>query len=236
MKFREVNMSKEFDFSVFPNCEIHCVVIEIDGAEDLTNVVNSMSQEIADTSWITKLPTFFRSVYNANAPKTIDRIVNEILGKVASGLNEKIGEYLVSFSAQQALVTLFNHYRLPLAEIMKEQLSNNPGFDFHTISHKNNLIHGEAKYGGNDTRWSDATNQISGFIDENKHEGEQGWFYPFMNETVIANINAGKRGFTAAFSMHAKNEKVIFRHVLESDASKKIAKYEEYYLIAVVIC
>lgn len=229
-------MSKEFDFSVFPNCEIHCVVIEIDGAEDLTNVVNSMSQEIADTSWITKLPTFFRSVYNANAPKTIDRIVNEILGKVASGLNEKIGEYLVSFSAQQALVTLFNHYRLPLAEIMKEQLSNNPGFDFHTISHKNNLIHGEAKYGGNDTRWSDATNQISGFIDENKHEGEQGWFYPFMNETVIANINAGKRGFTAAFSMHAKNEKVIFRHVLESDASKKIAKYEEYYLIAVVIC
>ena len=236
MKFREVNMSKEFDFSVFPNCEIHCLVIEIDGAEDLTNVVNSMSQEIADTSWITKLPTFFRSVYNANAPKTIDRIVNEILGKVASGLNEKIGEYLVSFSAQQALVTLFNHYRLPLAEIMKEQLSNNPGFDFHTISHKNNLIHGEAKYGGNDTRWSDATNQISGFIDENKHEGEQGWFYPFMNETVIANINAGKRGFTAAFSMHAKNEKVIFRHVLESDASKKIAKYEEYYLIAVVIC
>ena len=229
-------MSKEFDFSVFPNCEIHCLVIEIDGAEDLTNVVNSMSQEIADTSWITKLPTFFRSVYNANAPKTIDRIVNEILGKVASGLNEKIGEYLVSFSAQQALVTLFNHYRLPLAEIMKEQLSNNPGFDFHTISHKNNLIHGEAKYGGNDTRWSDATNQISGFIDENKHEGEQGWFYPFMNETVIANINAGKRGFTAAFSMHAKNEKVIFRHVLESDASKKIAKYEEYYLIAVVIC
>lgn len=236
MKFREVDMSKEFDFSVYPNCDIHCVVIEIDGDADLTNVVNDMSQEIADTSWITRLPTFFHSVYNANAPKTINKIVNEILGKVASGLNEKIGEYLVSFSAQQALVALFNHFRLPLAEILKEQLSNNPGFDFHTISHKNNLIHGEAKYGGNDTRWPDATDQISGFIDENKHEGEQGWFYPFMNETVIANINAGKRGFTAAFSMHAKNEKVIFRHALESDASKKIAKYEEYYLIAVVIC
>lgn len=236
MKYREVDMSKEFDFSVYPNCEIHCVVIEINGATDLSNVVNNISQEIANTSWISKLPTFFQTVYNANAPKTINKIVNEILNKVASGLNEKIGEYLVSFSAQQALESLFDHYKLPLAEILKEQLSNNPGFDFHTLSHKENLIHGEAKYGGKDTRWTEATDQISGFIAEKKHEGEQLWLFPFLSEPVITNINAGKRGFTAAFSMHAKNEKLIFRHALESDASKKIAQYEEYYLIAVVIC
>ena len=236
MNFREVDMSKEFDFSVYPNCEIHCVVIEINGEKDLTAAVSDISQKIADTSWISKFSPFFQAVYNANAPKTINKIVNEILGKVASGLNEKIGEYLVSFTSQQALETLFNHYRLPLAEILKEQLSNNSGFDFHTISHKENLIHGEAKYGGNDTRWPEATDQISGFIDEKKHEGEQVWFFPFLSEPVIANINAGKRGFTAAFSMHAQKENVIFRHALESDASKKIAQYEEYYLIAVVIC
>lgn len=236
MNFREVDMSDVFDFSAYPNCEIHCIVIEINDASDLTNVVSGISQEIANTSWISKLPTFFQAAYNANAPKTISKIVNDILGKVASGLNEKIGEYLVSFSAQQALETLFNHYRLPLAEILKEQISNNPGFDFHTISQKDNLVHGEAKYGGNDTRWSDATDQISGFIDEKKHEGEQVWLYPFLKEPVIANINAGKRGFTAAFSMHAQNEKVIFRHALNSDASKKIALFEEYYLIAVKVC
>jgi hypothetical protein len=236
MKYREIDMSDEFDFSVYPNCEIHCVVIEINGVTDLTNEVNAISQEIANTSWISKLNPFFQGVYKANAPKTINKIVNDILNKVANGLNEKIGEYLVSFSAQQALEALFNHYRLPLAEILKEQLSNNPGFDFHTISHKDNLVHGEAKYGGSDTRWSDATDQISGFIDEKKHEGEQIWLFPFLREQVVANINAGKRGFTAAFSMHAKNEKLIFRHALESDASKKIALYEEYYLIAVVIC
>jgi len=236
MNYREVDMSNEFDFSVYPNCEIHCVVIEINGEKDLWDVVSDISQKIADTSWISKLPTFFRDEFLANAPKTINKIVNEILNKVASGLNEKIGEYLVSFSAQQALETLFNHYRLPLAEILKEQLSNNPGFDFHTVSHKNNLVHGEAKYGANDTRWPEATSQMSEFIDENKHKGEQGWFFPFLSEPVIANINAGKRGFTAAFSMHAQNEKLIFRHALESDASKKIAQFEEYYLIAVVIC
>ncbi|UKK67618.1 hypothetical protein L6466_13115 [Prevotella communis] len=236
MKFREVDMSNDFDFSVYPNCEIHCVVIEINGERDLSDAVSEISQKIADTSWISKLPTFFRDAFLANAPKTIDKIVNEILNKVASGLNEKIGEYLVSFSAQQALETLFHHYRLPLAEILKEQLSNNPGFDFHTISHKDNLIHGEAKYGGKDTRWADATDQISDFIDENKHQGEQGWLYPFLSAPVIANVNEGKRGFTAAFSMHAQKEKLIFRHAMESDASKKIAQYEEYYLIAVVIC
>ncbi len=236
MTCREVDLSNDFDFSVYPNCEIHCVVIEINGKDDLSDVVNSIIQEIADTSWISKLPTFFQATYKANAPKTIDKIVNEVLNKVASGLNEKIGEYLVSFSAQQALDILFNHYRLPLAEILKEQLSNNPGFDFHTISHNENLIHGEAKYGSNVTRWSDAINQISEFIDEKKHEGEQVWLYPFLNEPVIANINAGKRGFTAAFSMHAKNEKLIFKHALESEASKTIAMHEEYYLIAVVIC
>ncbi len=236
MNFREVDMSQEFDFSVYPNCEIHCVVIEINGESDLKTAVNDISQEIADTSWISKLPTFFQTVYYANASKTINKIVNEILNKVSSGLNEKIGEYLVSCSAQQALVTLFNHYRLPLAEILKEQLSNNPGFDFHTISHKDNIVHGEAKYGGNNTRCSDATDQISRFIDEKKHEGELLSIYPLLTEPVIANINAGKRGFTAAYSMHAQNEKVIFKHALESDASMKIAKYEEYYIIAVVIC
>lgn len=31
MIFREVDMSNDFDFSVYPNCEIHCVVIEISG-------------------------------------------------------------------------------------------------------------------------------------------------------------------------------------------------------------
>lgn len=236
MRYSEIDMSNDFDFSVYPNCEIHCVLIEINGETDLSNVVNDISQKIADTSWIPKLTPFFQTVFNANAPKTINKIVNEILNKVSSGLNKKIGEYLVSFSAQQALETLFNHYRLPLAEILKEQLSNNPGFDFHTISHKDNLIHGEAKYSGNDTRWSDATYQIAGFIDENKHEGEQLWLYPFLKKPVIANINAGKRGFTAAFSMHAQNEKLIFRHALECDDSRTIAKYEEYYLVAVVIC
>lgn len=236
MNYSEVDLSKEFDFSVYPNCEIHCVLIDINGKADLSNVVSGISKEIADTSWISKMPTFFQAVYNANAPKTIDKIVNEILNKVANGLNEKIGEYLVSVSAQNALEALFNHHRLPLAEILKEQLSNNPGFDFHTVSPKNNLIHGEAKYGSNETRWSEATNQISGFIDEKKHEGEQGWLFPFLDEPVVANIDAGKRGFTAAFSMHARNKKLIFKHALESDASKKIAKYEEYYLIAVVIC
>ena len=126
------NTENYIDKHIYPNCDINCIHIQI---KDLNKVVSEMTSEISDTSWINNLKELDKLAFNATAKRTIDKVVNEIFSKVSNGLNEDIGEYLVSFSAQNTLVSHYNHKKIPLAELLKEKVSGNPGFDFHTISY-----------------------------------------------------------------------------------------------------
>lgn len=227
------NTQDYIDAANYPNCDINCIHIKIN---DLAHTVGEMSSEIADTSWISNLNEFDQMIYNATAERTIGKIINDIFSKVANGLNTDIGEYLVSYSAQNALVSHYTHTKIPLAELLKEKISGNPGFDFHTISTKRFIVFGEAKFSMADTPRDIALSQIKEFITLKKDHAELGALKPFIEEDIRANILSGMKGYAAAFSFNAQNIDTILRHALQDDAIAEIARHNELFIIAVEVC
>lgn len=217
----------------YPNCDIFCLHILINNLEE---IIAEMRAIVADTSWINSLESIDQKIYTVNSKKTIDKIVNIITSRVVNELTQSVGEYMISYTAQKTLVDSFNHLRLPLAELIKEKVSGNPGFDFHTVSEKKLLNFGEAKFSKKGTPKDLAINQISDFIDKGKDYGELLSLKPLVDTFVIENMDEGKRGYIAAFSFNSKNIDTIFQNALNSDAMKNIGKFKEFYLIAIQVC
>ncbi|BCS86598.1 hypothetical protein prwr041_24910 [Prevotella herbatica] len=233
MKVTKIDRLNYLKPEQYPNCDIFCLHVLID---DLEMIIAEMRVVIAGTSWINRLRSIDQKIYTVNSKKTIDKIVNIITSRVVNELNDSVGEYMISYTAQKMLVDSFNHFRLPLAELLKEKISGNPGFDFHTISEKKLLNFGEAKFSMKETPKDLAINQISDFIKDEKDYGELLSLKPLVDSLVIDNMDDGKRGYIAAFSFNSKSIDTIFKHALNSDAMKNIGKYQEFYLIAIQVC
>lgn len=220
------------DFPTGTSCDINCLHIRI---KDFKPIVKEIETNISDTSWINNLDEISKKTFKANAEKTINKIVNEVIAKVTSNINTDIGEYIVSYSAQYALEVVFSHTKIPLAELLKEKISGNPGFDFHTISTANYLIFGEAKFSIDSTPRADALNQIESFIN-NKDNGELLWLQPFLDASTKANVINDEKGYAAAFSFNSDNIITILNNALASAPISEITKHKEFYLIAVELC
>lgn len=229
-----VKKSEDYvDLTKYPSCEINCIHIQI---TDVNATVNEISKEIADTSWIDKFDELDKKIFQALSERTIDKIVNEILSGISSGLNEDIGEYLVSYAAQNAIVQHYKHIKIPLSELVKDKISGNPGFDFHTISTKKFLVFGEAKFSVDNTPRALALNQVSEFINLKKEYADMNSLRPFIDDEIRKNMSSDMKGFAAAFSFNAQNIDVILTNALQSEVINEIAKHNELFIVAVEVC
>lgn len=232
MDFSKINNTNLSSCPTTTTCEINCLHIKI---KDFKPIVQEFETYISDTSWINNLDEISKKVFKVNAEKTIDKIVTDIIGGIATSVNEDIGEFIVSYSAQLALEIEYSHQRIPLAELLKEKVLGNPGFDFHTISPNNYLVFGEAKFSIDSTPRARALNQIEKFIGD-RDNAELKWLEPFLDPTTKANIIKDEKGYAAAFSLNGKNIITIMNHALASEPIKEIIKHKELYLIAVELC
>jgi hypothetical protein len=112
---KDVTAYKDFSHS---ECEIHCIHVVID---DVSAAIEEFKNIVSDTSWIGDLDELSQLTFSATAARTIDNIVNEIIGGMTSEINSDIGEYIVSYSAQSALETQLGHIKIPLAELLKKK-------------------------------------------------------------------------------------------------------------------
>lgn len=220
------------DFSTC-SCDVNCIHVQI---TDLQAVVEDLHKSIADTSWINELDALSQQTFKATSERTINKFVTEIIAGVQSNLNQDIGEYIISYAGQCVLETTYSHKKIPLAELLKEKVSGNPGFDFHTLSTKRFIVFGEAKFSMNGTPRAIALNQIGDFIALKKELAELNSFRAFLDEEIEKNVLDGMRGYAAAFSFNSDNIDTIFRNALESDIIEELIKHNELYLIAVEIC
>ena len=220
------------NFPAGSSCDINCLHIKI---KDFKPIVQEFETYISDTSWINNLDEISKKVYKVNAEKTIDKIVTDIIGGITTNVNQDIGEFIVSYSAQLALEIKFYHQRIPLAELLKEKVLGNPGFDFHTISPNNFLVFGEAKFSLDSTPRARALNQIVKFIGD-RDNAELKWLEPFLDPITKTNIIKDDKGYAAAFSLNGENIITILNNAIASDPIKEIIKHKELYLIAIELC
>lgn len=214
------------------NGQIHVIQIEID---DITGRAKEMINDILDTSWIQKLNPINRISYNASAKRTIDKLVNKIFQKIDDEMTEEFGEYVISMSAQDTLAETHGHTKIPLAELFKEKVSGNPGFDFHTESTGAIICFGEAKYSSQTSPYSDALVQIASFIDLEKDTIELANLQNFVTSQASHNAVNGKRAYIAAFSINAKLSSTIFKNALKPKFLSPLSNCQELYLIGAVI-
>ncbi len=219
-------------YRLAPNADIYVIHVLID---DLSEQVSEMISIIMNKSWISKLSPVDKISLESRAKRTITKLVDEIFKKVTNTITTDFGEYLVSMSAQTALETSLTHHRVPLAELFKEKVTGNPGFDFHTESHTTLVAFGEAKFSGDDSPYSNALSQICKFISLEKDVAELTDLCKFVSEKAISSAMENNKAYIAAFSLNAAKPDRIFENILSSDYIKPILKYSELYLIGVEI-
>lgn len=197
-------------------------------AEDITKI-------ISDTSWISVLNVIEQITFEARVKRTIEKLINEVLNNINDKVTEDFGQYLVSVSSQEALCNKCNHSVVPLAELIKEKITGNPGFDFHTETNESYIAFGEAKYSSGDSPYSEALIQISDFIEKEKDKSELLLLSSFVSVHARDNFVAGKKAFVAAFSINAKDIIRIFVNILNSEHLTPLLKYQGLYLIGVEV-
>jgi len=214
------------------DCEVHCIHVQI---LDFKNRAEEMITTISDNSWISKFSGTTRKSFKARAQRTIEKLVNDILKKVDSEITVEFGEFLISDTAQLALMRGHSHFKVPLAELFGRKVTGNPGFDFHTESSKNLIIFGEAKYSCESTPRAKALSQIVKFIELEKDNAELIILEHFVSSKAMKNADEDKKGYVAAFSLNSDNPELIFKNALKSEVVVKLLTFPELYLIAIQI-
>ncbi len=214
------------------DCEVHCIHVKV---IDIERRANQMITTISDESWISKLTARRQKTFRARAQRTIEKLVNDILAKVDNTITEEFGEFMISDTAQLSLELEHSHTKVPLAELLKEKVTGNPGFDFHTESQNNLIMFGEAKYSGESTPRARAINQIAEFIELEKDNAELIILENFVSDEAMDNADIERKGYVAAFSLNSDNPDLIFKNALNSDAIKNLLEFPELYLIAIQV-
>ena len=220
------------DYEQSATGKIYSIAIDI---TDLEQRVKEMQEVALDTSWLDELDVIDRLGYEARSKRTVEKITNEILNNVESDISEDFGEYMVSDVAQTALKQHLDHIRLPLAEFIKEKISGNPGFDFHTESPGALIAFGEAKYSGVKNAHGRALKQINDFIGEQKDIQEIPDLRRFVTEAAIQNAADGSKSYSAAFSITSDDVGPIMENALTSIHMKTLLSHEAIYLIGVKV-
>ena len=218
--------------SICGNCKLSYIHVKV---KNIAFKAQEILVNILDNSWLQKIDnTIDYNSFLARSEETIQILV-KILQEVGNEIGAEFGEFLISSVAQSTLEENYQHEKFPLAEIWKEKVKGNPGFDFHTISNDEILFYGEAKFNSKHNAYSKAITQICNFINKKKD---------FMELTDLKKINSrinethlseDSKGYVAAFSIH-NNFENIFQTILDNKKVRQhLKKYPELFFIGIEV-
>lgn len=229
----DIVFHEKVEASKLPSDAIAETFISYIEVKDVNSHAKDLLQEISNTSWITKLNPIAKMSYEETAHKTIEKLV-KIFRSVTNDVTKDFGEFLISMSSGHCLQIKQDHSVLPLSELWKEKLSNNHGFDFHTISPKETFSFGEAKYVSTGNSYTSAAEQVYRFVGEGKDKIDAIHLMHFGSSYAIENLQNGKRGFIVAFSINSSDHESILNNSLENQDIKKLTKCcDELFIIGV---
>lgn len=219
------------------SCNIYYLEIIID---DVYNHANELIIRIKDNSWINELDSISTASYQrkvSDTAKKLEEIFKTPIDSTSLKLSEEFGEYMISLDSSESLKQSLNHKIIPLAELWKEKITGNPGFDFHTESPQKTIAFGEAKYRSNGNAYGIAANQVKIFIEEQKDKGDAiNLQHLGVSDEAIRNLIANKRDFILAYSVNSDNLEKIKINCLDNENVKFLnMQAQTLYLIGVHI-
>jgi fructose-specific component phosphotransferase system IIB-like protein len=203
--------------------------------KDIPGRAEEMIRTMTDTSWINQLDIVSQKAFQSTTNRTIEKLVKSFLDVANDQITTDFGEYMVSDSAQHVLKDQFNHSKLPLAELLKEKVTGNPGFDFHTETETKLIAYGEAKYSGSSSPYAKALKQINEFIGDKKDDAELIILSKLVSSEATGNAVEGNKAYVAAFSINAAKPEDIMGNVLGSEHIKTLLSFPEVYVIGIKV-
>lgn len=200
--------------------------------------VQSIIQAISDTSWVSNLidDLIVKSFLECAQP-TIEKLSRDLSSAIKNEATDSVGEYVVSLVARHIIESTYGYHALPLAEVIKEKVSGNPGFDYHHESESLILLFGEAKYKTGVNAYNAAFKQVSEFIEQGKDIKEVALLSHFLSDGAKANLAADRKGYSAAFSTIGKSfdGQQLIESIKANEHFKSLLRHEELLIVAVDI-
>ena len=207
--------------------------IRID-SENLSVTIRDIITSLSNLSWIAKFDkSYIRNSFFKRAEDTAEYLADKILKDDGDKITEDSGEYVVSELAREALVIELKYLDVPLAELFKEQVSGNPGFDFYSANKEKVIIFGEAKYSSGRNAYGIGMEQVDRFIREGQDVSDLNDIDKFFEEESLKLADNGDKAYAIAFAAKGTASDMIIKGIIRNKHYKDIAINKEVIFLAV---
>ena len=202
--------------------------------ENLSVTIRDIITSLSNLSWIAKFDkSYIRNSFFKRAEDTAEYLADKILKDDGDKITEVSGEYVVSELAREALVIELKYLDVPLAELFKEQVSGNPGFDFYSKKKKKVIIFGEAKYSSGRNAYGIGMEQVDRFIREGQDVSDLNDIDKFFEEESLKLADKGDKAYAIAFAAKGTASDMIIKGIIRNKHYKDIAINKEVIFLAV---
>lgn len=217
------------------NEDIPITFIRID-PENLTVTIRGIINTFSDLSWVSKFDKdYIRSSFEKRAKDTADYLADNLKLNKDDSVTGSTGEYVVSELARTAIVTELNYLDIPLAELFKEQVVGNPGFDYYSANNADIIIFGEAKYLASKNAYGSGMSQVNRFIKEKQDIADLIDISCFFKDQSLNAANRGEKAYAIAFSSKGTSTEKIITGIKKNKNYNDLIKYKELIFVAVNI-
>lgn len=202
--------------------------------ENLSVTIRDIITLLSNLSWIAKFDkSYIRNSFFKRAEDTAEYLADKILKDDGDKITEDSGEYVVSELAREALVIELKYLDVPLAELFKEQVSGNPGFDFYSANKEKVIIFGEAKYSSGRNAYGIGMEQVDRFIREGQDVSDLNDIDKFFEEESLKLADNGDKAYAIAFAAKGTASDMIIKGIIRNKHYKDIAINKEVIFLAV---
>ena len=202
--------------------------------ENLSVTIRDIITSLSNLSWIAKFDkSYIRNSFFKRAEDTAEYLADKILKDDGDKITEDSGEYVVSELAREALVIELKYLDVPLAELFKEQVSGNSGFDFYSANKEKVIIFGEAKYSSGRNAYGIGMEQVDRFIREGQDVSDLNDIDKFFEEESLKLADKGDKAYAIAFAAKGTASDMIIKGIIRNKHYKDIAINKEVIFLAV---
>ena len=204
---------------------------------DIKLTLRSVFESLSNNSWIMKFDnSFLKQTFSVRFQSTIDYISSNIIHEEDDSLTSDSAEYVISEIARSTIVEQLDYLDIPLGELIKEQKSGNPGFDFYSMNKSDIILFGEAKYVAKQNAYGRALEQIYRFHTEQRDVADLLDIQNLCPEASCNEVCKGNKGFIAAFSSKTTPTEKLISNIKNNVNYQKLFSHKELILVAVDIC
>ena len=202
--------------------------------EDLSVTIKELIIAFSDLSWISRFDKeYIHSSFLKRAQDTADYLAVSLKLGNDNNVTSNTGEYVVSELARCAIVEKLKYLDIPLAELFKEQVCGNPGFDFYSANNDKIIIFGEAKYLADKNAYGSGMNQVSKFINNGQDISDLIDIDKFFEQDSLTCANNGEKAYSIAFSSKATSSDKIITGIMKNKQYPELIKHKEVIFVAV---